>query len=267
MLGTGAADGWPSPFCRCESCEWAKAAGEIRTPTSVLIDNRLLIDSGPEAPRQALRAGTDLTEVRTVLISHVHSDHFDPAFLLHRSWVTDEPLTLVGPAPVIAECRDWLKPGQAAVTLREVTAGDRFEVDGYRVVVLPARHPALGESVLYLIDDGEKTLLYACDTGPWADGFLDLIAGERLDAVIMEQTFGHREDLAQGRHLGFESFAANLAALREAGAVDGETRVIAAHLSHHNPVDVVARTLNVGGDIVADGTTFAFRTVARRNKD
>ena len=134
-------------------------------------------------------------------------------------------------------------------------------------MVLPARHPALGESVLYLIDDGEKTLLYACDTGPWADGFLDLIAGERLDAVIMEQTFGHREDLAQGRHLGFESFAANLAALREAGAVDGETRVIAAHLSHHNPVDVVARTLNVGGDIVADGTTFAFRTVARRNKD
>lgn len=240
MLGTGAADGWPNPWCGCDSCEWARSVGEIRTPTSVLVDNRLLIDCGPEAPRQALRAGTDLTQVRTVLISHVHSDHFDPAFLLHRSWVTDEPLTLVGPAPVIAECRDWLKPGQTAVTLREVTAGDRFEVDGYRISVLPARHPALGESVLYVVDDGEKSLLYACDTGRWADGFLSLIAGERLDVVIMEQTFGHREDLAGERHLGFESFAGNLDDIRDAAVIDDQTQAIAAHLSHHNTAEVVA---------------------------
>jgi phosphoribosyl 1,2-cyclic phosphodiesterase len=258
MLGTGAADGWPNPWCGCDSCEWARSVGEIRTPTSVLVDNRLLIDCGPEAPRQALRAGTDLTEVRTVLISHVHSDHFDPAFLLHRSWVSDEPLTLIGPAPVIAESRDWLKPGQTAVTLREVTAGDRFEVDGYRISVLPARHPALGESVLYVVDDGEKSLLYACDTGRWADAFLDLIDGEYFDAVIMEQTFGDREHLAGDRHLGFGAFAANLDDLRDVHVIDSETRVIAAHLSHHNPIDVEQRMNELGAEVVYDGIRLCY---------
>ncbi len=253
MLGTGAADGWPNPFCRCKSCEWAKAAGEIRTPTSVLIDNRLLIDSGPEAPRQALRAGTDLAEVNTVLISHVHTDHFDPAFLLHRSWVNDRPLTLVGPGPVIAECADWLKPGQTAVTLQEVTAGDRLDLDGYRISVLPTRHPALGESVLYVVDDGEKSLLYACDTGPWAEGFGELIAGKRLDAVIMELTFGNRHDLARDRHLSFESFAANLHQLRAWGVIRESTPLVAAHLSHHNPIDVAEKLRRTGVLTLNDG--------------
>lgn len=252
MLGTGAADGWPNPFCRCESCEWAKSAGEIRTPTSVLIDNRLLIDSGPEAPRQALRAGTDLAEVNTVLISHVHTDHFDPAFLLHRSWVNDRPLTLVGPAPVIAECADWLKPGQTAVTLQEVTAGDWLDVDGYRIKVLPARHPALGESVLYLIDDGEKRLLYACDTGPWADGVEELIADSQLDVVIMEQTFGDRADLADNSHLCFSTFETNLSDLRAWGVITGETHIFAAHLSHHNPIDVVEKMCRYGARVSSD---------------
>ena len=253
MLGTGAADGWPNPFCRCESCEWAKATGTIRTPTSVLIDNALLIDSGPEAPRQALRAGTDLADVHTVLISHVHTDHLDPAFLLHRSWVTDAPLTVIGPAPVIAECEHWLKPGQAAVTLHEVSAGDQVAINGYEVTVLPARHPALGESVLYLINDGERRVLYACDTGPWAEDFAALLPSGRLDLVIMEQTFGDRYDLARDRHLSFSSFAANLDFLREVGAVDDATRVVAAHLSHHNSIDVALRLGEITVKTLNDG--------------
>lgn len=226
----------------------------------MLIDNVLLIDSGPEAPRQALRAGTDLADVHTVLISHVHTDHLDPAFLLHRSWVTDAPLTVIGPAPVIAECEHWLKPGQTAVTLREVSAGDRVVVDGYEVTVLPARHPALGESVLYLIDDGERRVLYACDTGPWADGFAGLLPVGRLDLLIMEQTFGDRDDLARDHHLSFSSFAANLDFLREVGAVDDATSVIAAHLSHHNPVDVSNRLKNLGTEVEPDGSRIVIRS-------
>ena len=254
ILGTGSADGWPNPFCECESCAWAQFGDRIRTPTSVLINSDLLIDSGPEAPRQALRAGTNLARVRTVLISHVHTDHFDPAFLMHRSWVTDEPLTLVGPGPVIDECEHWLKPGQSSVTLRSVTAGDVIDINGYRVTVLPARHPALGESVLYSIDDGHARVLYACDTGKWADGLVQQLEGVGLDLVIMEQTFGNREDLAAHRHLGFESFASNLEALQQTGAIDLESRVVAAHLSHHNPIDVKHRMKVLGAEVVDDGT-------------
>ena len=44
LLGTGAADGWPNPFCRCGSCGGARRLGVVRGQTSALVDDELLID-------------------------------------------------------------------------------------------------------------------------------------------------------------------------------------------------------------------------------
>ena len=39
LLGTGAADGIPNVFCDCRTCTDYRDRGELRTPTSVLIDD------------------------------------------------------------------------------------------------------------------------------------------------------------------------------------------------------------------------------------
>ena len=101
LLGTGSADGWPNPHCRCASCTSTRSAGLLRGQTAALLDDVLLLDCGPETPHAAQRAGADLTGLRHVLITHAHPDHCAPAFLLFRSWVSEAPLDVIGPRDVV----------------------------------------------------------------------------------------------------------------------------------------------------------------------
>lgn len=230
-----------------------RRGGVLRTPTSVLIDGRIWVDPGPEAARQALRMGVDLVDVDTVLVGHAHTDHLDPAFLLHRGWVSDAPLTVYGPPAVVARCRDWLAPDQTAVRLVEVSAGQVVQLADHRIAVLPAAHEAFGEAVLFAVSRAGRRVLYACDTGPWAPGFLDLASGDPFDLVLLEQTFGDRADLAGDHHHALATFETALGELHEAGLTDRDTRVVALHLSHHNPPDLADRLAALGVETGHDG--------------
>lgn len=237
LLGTGAADGWPNPFCRCGSCLDALRRGEVRGQTAALVDDELLIDCGPEVPGAALRHGRTLAGVRHLLITHAHSDHLGPQALLSRSWVegTDE-LEVVGPPGALEVCRPWVGPGDP-VRFVPVAAGDRIAVGGYDVRVLPARHRVFddGDAVLYDVTgpDGVR-VLWATDTGPWPAGWFAAVREAGFDAVFLEETLGDREDISDS-HLGLGRFGRVIRSLRSVGAVDGHTDVVAVHLGHHNP--------------------------------
>ncbi len=256
LLGTGAADGWPSPWCRCEACEDSRSRGWYRTPTCVLIDGRLLVDVGPHLASQTGRLGRSLADVETILVTHAHNDHLDPQFIWHRVWAGTDPVVLAGPPPVMSICREWLAPDQTDVTLVEVSAGDELRLGDYRVMTLPANHEAFGPAVLYAIEgpDG-SSVLYATDTGRWVDAAADLLAGWRFDVVLMEQTFGDRTELGD-QHLALESFADELGLLRGLRCVDADTRVVAVHLSHHNPPEeeLAFRLGAVGAELLPEGT-------------
>lgn len=264
LLGTGAADGWPNPFCRCASCQGARAAGQRRTHTSALLDSAVLIDCGPDTPAAATAAGTDLAGVRYLLLTHDHFDHVAGQALLMRAWAqATTPLEVIGPPAALAVCRDWIGEGDP-VRLRAVAPGETIDLPpaagtapgGYRVQVLAARHRSVtGESgVLYDITargaDGARTarLLWACDTGPLPGPTLAATAGARYDAVLLEQTFGRRTDHGADHH-DLVTFPRTLAALRGTGAITAGTQTVAVHLSHHNPPPGELATILVGWDV------------------
>lgn len=253
LVGTGAADGWPNAFCRCGSCDDLRGRGELHSPTAALVDGRLLLDAGPAVEANAQRFGAELAGVTTVLVTHAHSDHLAPAFLLHRSWIDAPPLHLYGPAPVIQACTDWLAPGQAAVHLHRVTAGDAWTADGYRITAVPADHHAFGEALLYRVDGAAGSLLYATDTGPWPEGALELLGDRPLDLVLLEETFGDRP--SPPGHLDLAGFTASVRALRDRGQATPATRVLAVHLSHHNPptAELAARLAEIDAEVARDG--------------
>jgi adenosylcobinamide kinase / adenosylcobinamide-phosphate guanylyltransferase len=263
LLGTGSADGWPNAWCTCAACTSALRRGQLRAPTSALVDGRLLLDCGPETPRSALRCGESLADVTHVLITHDHPDHSAPMTLLARRWAgRTEALTVVGPASVVAAWRAWAGPADA-VRFVGVTAGDELDADGYRVRVLAAEHQAWepGDAVLYDVTgpDGAR-LLYATDTGRLPAATHAAVAQVSYDVVLIEATFGdragpgHPSRAGHRDHLDLADLADELTTLRRSGAMTERTDVIAVHLSHHSPVDLDARLRLLGARVVDDGT-------------
>lgn len=95
FLGTAAATACPLPFCRCAACTAAREAGgkDCRARSSLLVNQDLLLDLGPDAPASALRLRFHAAEPGKALrLGHYHilplpSAH-DPAggSLLYAIW-------------------------------------------------------------------------------------------------------------------------------------------------------------------------------------
>lgn len=258
LLGTGSADGWPNPFCRCSSCTTARAEGRLRGQTAALVDDELLLDCGPETPQAAQRAGVDLTRLRHVLITHAHPDHCAPAFLLFRSWAGNAPLDVLGPPDVVEQAAMWVAP-DSPVRFVAVAPGERHTVGRYDVHVLPAAHS--DAAVLYDVTSPDGRLLYATDTGPLPDATVAAAAGASYDVVLLEETFGDKLDHGTD-HLDLGSFPEQVRRLRSVGAVTDRTDVLAVHLSHHNPptAELARRLAAWGARVVDDGTLLGPRT-------
>jgi adenosylcobinamide kinase/adenosylcobinamide-phosphate guanylyltransferase len=229
LLGTGASSGWPNPWCTCRSCTAAAADGVVRGQTSALLDGRLLLDVGPDAPRAALRQGVSFAGVAGALITHAHPDHSAPPVWMWRGWVSDAPLQLVAPEAVLEAAADRFGDG---ISTTVAGVGEETDVAGYRVRVLPAEHRCPGEAVLYDVTgpDGVR-LLWGTDTGPLSERALDLMTGRAYDVVLLELTSGHQEN----GHLDLTTWPQQVDALRHVGAVTATTRLLAVHLGHGNP--------------------------------
>jgi adenosylcobinamide kinase/adenosylcobinamide-phosphate guanylyltransferase len=266
LLGTGSADGWPNAFCDCASCLAAHRAGQWRGPTSAVVDDRLLLDCGPETPRAALRHGAGLHRVSHVLITHNHPDHSAPMALLARAWAgRTEPITIVGTEAVIASWCLWVGPDDP-VRWRVVLPGDVLDADGYEVRVHGAAH---GDEQAVVYDIGAPTgerLLYATDTGPLPEATIAAAADAGYDLVLLEATFGDRRGPgapAGQDHLDLSSFADQMVRLRGARALTRGSQVIAVHLSHQSPADLRPRLAAWGVQVVADGHEVVLDRAAR----
>lgn len=270
LLGTGAADGWPNPFCRCASCTAERLAGHQRAQAAALVDQALLLDCAPSTPWAAERLGVSLADVEVLVWTHQHSDHFSPATLMYRSWVTDRPLVVAGPPDVVAAARHWLPP-EAPVEFVALAPGDVLERAGFSITALAARHHtglgdgAAAEALLYRVQGRSGLdLLYATDTGPLPQCTVTALSDACLDLLVLEESFGHRTDHGTD-HLDLSTFPDQLRRLRAVGAITAGTRVVATHLSHHNPptAELTRILADWGAEVVPDGTVLGPSSPAR----
>jgi phosphoribosyl 1,2-cyclic phosphate phosphodiesterase len=254
FLGTAASEGFPDAFCDCDNCRRARELGgpSLRKRSSALIDDRLLIDLGPDLMVAAMLHGISLAKVDHCLQTHEHADHLDPTNFLHRSrfcGVSGNPrlryfASRGAHAKVAAALGRRVGPdgllGRAAGDAFEVEAHvvepfSTFEVGPYRVTSVPAFHdPDHLTALLYVIEREGRTLFYATDTGELPEESWRALADgrHRFDVAAMDHTFGF-QGRARG-HLNAEQFGEQVARMRAEGMLKEGARVFAHHLAHHS---------------------------------
>lgn len=275
FLGTGAAEGIPSPFCDCATCEHARKHGgkNNRRRQSVVINDNLLIDLGPDLFASTAQLGLSLCGIEAVLVTHSHLDHFDPTNLKIRGKAfrlsTELPEITVAAGPSVWMRWDESGGSDRNAEIRRVTMlpGKSASVSGYSVKAIEAvHHLRMGDAMNYIIHDGKTTLLYASDSGLYEDSAWELLKGTRFDGVVMEGTIWNRPS---GReHLNEGDFAIMLDRMRGIGAIDDQTVIVATHFSHQSvgPYDELAKQVERHGAICAfDGLTVTIDPDGRKN--
>lgn len=245
-LGTGAAEGIPALFCNCEYCKGVKARGgrEIRSRAQVLLDDDFCVDFPPDAFYHAAHLKVDLSQIRYLIVTHTHIDHFYPQDLILRGYkyaydMGAEELTLFGNEEMKEiyfegtrrELRDCVKEhitvlGGKAFT--PVTLGE------YTVHPLKARHTSR-EPFVYLIEKGDKRVLHLTDTGKLPEEDYEYLrsVGKRIDLITFDCTFLYDRTQEDARHMGLDENLRTAERLSALGLVDDGTKKVITHFSHN----------------------------------
>lgn len=275
FLGTSAANAYPEAFCQCDNCVRARALGgaSYRKRSSVLINDDLLIDLGPDIMVASQIHGRPLTQVRTCLQTHAHADHLDASHLLSRSpgyGVVGAPrLQFYGSRGTLQAAAKLLERDCAPAGLlsreasemlnletNEIDAFQSVTVEPYRVTAFPANHDPVVEPVLYAVQAAECTLFYGTDTATLSEEVWQGFHHHRLrfDLVILDHTYGPDEQGSD--HLSAGQFIEHVARMGEEGLLSENARVLATHIAHEgNPVhpELARFAARYGYEVAYDG--------------
>ena len=260
FLGTGGSEGYPATFCECVRCERARALGgpNIRRGSSLLVNDDLLLDLGPDVPAAVQALGLSLHGLRWVVVTHAHDDHWQPVALKYRGahyGAAGLPLlTVIGSAPSLERLREIGVPlADVSAATVEAIKGVWITAGSYRVLPLTARHSVRLDPRVYVVSDGSRSVLYATDTGSLPDEAWEQLgsSGVQLDAAVFDAMYW--EESGDPSHLTLDGVIWHAAELRRSGLMGQDGLVLATHLSHRSQPEhaVVAERLAPHGVGVA----------------
>jgi phosphoribosyl 1,2-cyclic phosphate phosphodiesterase len=257
FLGTGAAEGWPGVFCKCESCNRARKEGgkNLRSRSAILIDREFLVDIPPDLYIKSILYGINLGDVRTLFVTHSHQDHFSYLELNMRkppfAYLPEGLLDIYGNPTVIEIIENNVDCKEAMINTHIIRPFESLEKENFTITALSADHTLNEESLLYMIKIGNRSIFYGHDSGWYPDKTLEYLFNNHIDIGIFDCTYGPSAD--KRYHMGIPAIAELKNLLERAGSIGRDSICIATHFSHNGGLlhKELEEILNPKGFIVA----------------
>ncbi len=245
FLGTAAAEGFPAVFCNCDFCKKARESKDkknVRTRSQALVNDDLLIDLPADTYMHFLENNIEGDKIKYLFITHSHPDHlyerelqFRGGCFAHNMRVPE--IEIYCSKGAYNKITDATRDASGFQT-HLIKPFDKITVENYEITALPARHYD-GDDALFYIIKGDKTLLYAHDTGYFFEEVFDYIEKEhlRFDMISLDCTNVEIPISDGGSHMGFENISRLTQRLEIISAIDKDTVKYVNHFSHNgNPL-------------------------------
>jgi ribonuclease BN (tRNA processing enzyme) len=241
FLGSGDAFGSGGRFNTCFHLE-RRAHGNV------------LIDCGASSMIAIRKWGVDPNGISTILVSHLHGDHFGglPFFLLDAQLISRRttPLLIAGPPGLkdrLAIVMEAMFAGSTKIEqkyaseIRELELHERAEFNGLAVTPYLMKHFSGAPSYALRVETESKVLTYSGDT-EWVEELIP--AGRGADLFICEAYFF---DKVMKYHIDYSTLARHLPDI-------GAKRTIVTHMS----AELLGRQGEISLEAAHDGLIVEF---------
>lgn len=248
---------------------------DFRKRSSIIINNNLLIDFGPDVLSASFMYGKSIANIRYLLQTHSHSDHFDPSHFTTRipeyMGVNTPPLQLYGSEATLKKMSEMVKNEGYVSDIFDPKEKERlnleifpvkplqtFNFGNYQVTAFATDHDNSVDSLLYSITEGGFTVFYGTDTDTLSENVWQGMKDKNLkfNIVILDHTYGPNAD--SGGHLNANRFIEHVKRFKTENLLAGNARILATHISHEgNPThDELSKCAKQNGyEIAYDGMT------------
>lgn len=264
FLGTAAAEGIPALFCTCKNCQYARKhkGKNIRTRFSILIDDTYKIDFPPDSYFHLIRYNLDYTKLKSIFITHDHSDHINEnEFEMMLKYFTNErnlKINIYGNKVVVDKLKNIIYPEETInkPNIVYIKSFDVIDDENYQVTTLPANHISQGEPLIYYFFNKKENKAFLCahDTGYFKEEVWEFLKNKKLDVISLDGTalcFSQKDN-----HLGFDGIFMVKERLEKEGIINKNTKFIINHFSHNpqmNHKQIVKYVKNKGIIVAYDG--------------
>ena len=162
------------------------ASGSNGNATLIKLNNEsFLIDNGlsfKSLTNRALESGFDLNEVKSIFVTHEHIDHVGGLKVLMKRL----PLKCYLTKGTLEGLNQETKSVVESCDLNIVKGLDEVSIDGSKVTIINTHHDAK-EPIGFVIEEGNKKLVYITDTGYVDQKFYPLLFN--ADMYILESNY------------------------------------------------------------------------------